>query len=166
MKVLYIMGTLYKPVVRDKLSDIWKTMDVINLVKNCKWEDKDESRHRINDAVRNRILYFHAVLNLKLKFCEKIFLTKIRFCGTILLWNFIWITVVTIDRLMTRFRIGYTLKVRLFLQSSRLERMETYRFFQVLFSAWRLTNIQMKIKGKKSKHCILLQIPTYLLPTR
>ena len=51
---------------------------------------------------------------------------------------------------MTRFRIGYTLKVRLFLQSSRLERMETYRFFQVLFSVWRLTNIPMKKKMRKT----------------
>ena len=50
---------------------------------------------------------------------------------------------------MTRLRIEFTLKVRLFLQFSRLERMETYRFFQVLFSAWRLTNIQMKKKMRK-----------------
>ena len=66
----WLMGTLYKPAVRDKLSDIWKTMDVINLVKNCKGEDEAESRHRINDAVWNRILHFHAVLNLKLKLCD------------------------------------------------------------------------------------------------
>ena len=45
-------------------------MDVIYLVKNRKGEDKAESRHRINDAVRNWILHFHAVLNLKLKFCD------------------------------------------------------------------------------------------------
>ena len=51
---------------------------------------------------------------------------------------------------MTRLRIGFTLKVRLFLQFSRLERMETYRFFQVLFSAWRLTNIPMKKKMRKT----------------
>ena len=51
---------------------------------------------------------------------------------------------------MTRLRIGYALKVRLFLQSSRLERMETYRFFQVLFSVWRLTNIPMKKKMRKT----------------
>ena len=45
-------------------------MDVIYLVKNRERKNKTESRHRINDAVRNRILHFHAVLNLKLKFCD------------------------------------------------------------------------------------------------
>ena len=64
------MRTLHKPAVRDELTYIGEAMDVINLVENRKGEYKAESRHRINDAVRNRILHFHAVLNLKLKFCD------------------------------------------------------------------------------------------------
>ena len=67
----------YKPAVRDKLTDIWKTMDAINFVKNRKWEDEAESRHRINDAVWNRILHFHAVLNLKLKLCDYVMISLI-----------------------------------------------------------------------------------------
>ena len=45
-------------------------MDVIYLLKNRERKNKAESRNGINDAVRNRILYFHAVLNLKLKLCD------------------------------------------------------------------------------------------------
>ena len=40
-----LMGTLYKPAVRDKLPYIRKTMDVINLVENRKGEDESEARN-------------------------------------------------------------------------------------------------------------------------
>ena len=40
-----LMGTLYKPAVRDELTYIGEAMDVINLVKNRKGEYKAEARN-------------------------------------------------------------------------------------------------------------------------
>ena len=39
-----LMGTFYKPAVRDELTDIRKALNVINLVENRKREDESEAR--------------------------------------------------------------------------------------------------------------------------